>query len=168
MQIETKLETDAYLFNTEERRIQYVAGRTEGAVYNYVWPKLADKEFKTAEDVVKFLAIIYDDPHKRQKAKAELALLWQGNWDFNRYYAEFSRIIRLLRYSDQEKKEELLGKLNEKYAMAVISEVDSLYEVVVSKLHRADKTIQSNQAFLRARQGQQECLIRLNRLVSTV
>ena len=76
MQIEAKLKTNAYLFNLEARKIQYVRDRTAGLVYDYIWPRLAKHEFKTAKEVFTSLTSIYNDLHKKQKAKAELAKLY--------------------------------------------------------------------------------------------
>ena len=76
MQIEAKLKTNAYLFNLEAREIQYVRDYTAGLAYDYIQPRLAKHEFKTAEEVFASLTSIYDDPHKKQKAKAELAKLY--------------------------------------------------------------------------------------------
>ena len=53
------------MFNTELRRVQYVVDRTKKNTYDYVWPKLANKEFKTAKEVIKFLVIIYNDLNKK-------------------------------------------------------------------------------------------------------
>jgi hypothetical protein len=85
------------LFNTEERKIKYVGNNTSEDTYNYIWPKLADQEFTTAEEVLQVLTDIYDDPNKKQKAKKALAKLFQSNWDFYRYYTEFAKVVRPLK-----------------------------------------------------------------------
>jgi hypothetical protein len=36
MQIEAKLLTNVHLFDIEQRKIQYVGGRTKGDAYNYI------------------------------------------------------------------------------------------------------------------------------------
>ena len=91
MQIQGKLVTDAHLFDTEDRKIRYIADRVGGSAYNHLWPSLQDSDFDTATKAIQFLANIYDDPLKKQKAKQELARLYQGNWSFHKYYAEFAR-----------------------------------------------------------------------------
>jgi hypothetical protein len=141
MQIQDKLTTDDYLFDTEERKIKYVGNSTSGDAYNHIWPKLADKEFKTAEEVLQTLADIYDDPNKKQKAKKALAKLFQGNWDFHRYHAEFAKVVRPLKLKDDDLKEELLSKLNEKYAMATLDAEDLTYAELVKKLHAVDRRL---------------------------
>ena len=74
--VEGKLKTDVHLFDTEDRRICWVCGLTGRTAHNYVWPKLRDQEFDTAEDVLKFLTSIFDDPLKKQRAKQDLAVLF--------------------------------------------------------------------------------------------
>jgi hypothetical protein len=144
--VEGKLKTDAHLFDTEDRRIRWVCGLTGGTAHNHVWPKLRDQEFDTAEDVLKFLMGIFDDPLKKQKAKQALAALFQGNWTFHYYHSEFARITRILKLSDDDLKEELTAKLNEKYSLTVLGDSHLSYAELVTKLHEVDKRIQATQA----------------------
>jgi phage gpG-like protein len=144
--VEGKLNIDAHLFNTEDRRIRWVCGLTGGTAHNHVWPKLRDQEFNTAEDVLKFLTDIFDDPLKKQKAKQALAKLFQGTWTFHYYHSEFARITRILKLSDDDLKEELTSKLNEKYALTVLGDSHLSYAELVKKLHEVDKRIQATQA----------------------
>jgi hypothetical protein len=134
------------LFDTEDRRVRWVCGLTGGTAHNHVWPKLRDQEFDTAEDVLKFLTDIFDDPLKKQKAKQALAKLFQGTWTFHYYHSEFARITRILKLSDDDLKEELTSKLNEKYALTVLSDSHLSYAELVKKLHEVDKRIQATQA----------------------
>ena len=76
MQIEAKLKTNAYLFNLEARKIQYISNYTTSLAYDYIQPKLAKHEFKTAKEVFTSLTSIYNNLYKKQKAKAELAKLY--------------------------------------------------------------------------------------------
>jgi hypothetical protein len=69
MEIEAKLSTDVHLFDLENRKICYIGDLTAGSAYNYIWPGLADEEYKSADEVIQYLADIYDDPLKKQKAK---------------------------------------------------------------------------------------------------
>lgn len=146
MQVEAKLSTDIHLFDTEQRKIQYVGGRTDGDAYNYIWPRLADQEFSTAQEIIQALAVVYDDPHKKQKARQELSKLYQGDWSFFKYHAEFARITRLIKLPEEDLKYELVSKLNKEYAMAVIGDADLTSDQLVKKLHLVDKTIQATQA----------------------
>jgi phage gpG-like protein len=144
--VEGKLNTDAHLFDTEDRRIRWVCGLTGGTAHNHVWPKLRDQEFDAAEDVLKFLTDIFDDPLKKQKAKQALAKLFQGSWTFHYYHSEFARITRILKLSDDDLKEELTSKLNEKYALTVLGDGHLSYAELVKKLYEVDKRIQATQA----------------------
>jgi hypothetical protein len=144
--IEGKLSTDSHLFDTEDRRIRWVCGLTGGTAHNHVWPGLRDGDFNTAEDVLKFLTDIFDDPLKKQKAKQQLARLFQGSWTFHYYHSEFARITRILKLNEDDLKEELTSKLNEKYALTVLSDSHLSYAELVKKLHEVDKRIQATQA----------------------
>jgi hypothetical protein len=141
MQVQDKLEVDKHLFDTEQRRIKYVGNCTSGDAYDYIWPKLADQEFADAKEVIQALTDIFDDPNKKLKAKQALAKLYQGNWDFHRYHAEFTKIARPLKLDDEDLKEELTSKLNEKYAMTVLSDDDLTYTQLVKKLHSVDRKL---------------------------
>jgi hypothetical protein len=145
--VQGKLNTDSHLFDTEDRRIRWVCGLTGGTARNHVWPGLQDGDFNTAEDVLKFLTDIFDDPLKKQKAKQALAKLFQGTWTFHYYHSEFARITRILKLSDDDLKEELTSKLNEKYALTVLGDSHLSYAELVKKLHEVDKRIQATQAF---------------------
>jgi hypothetical protein len=144
--VQGKLNTDSHLFDTEDRRIRWVCGLTGGTAHNHVWPGLQDGDFNTAEDVLKFLTDIFDDPLKKQKAKQALAKLFQGSWTFHYYHSEFARITRILKLSDEDLKEELTSKLNEKYALTVLGDGHLTYAELVKKLHEVDKRIQATQA----------------------
>jgi hypothetical protein len=123
-----------------------VCGLTGGTAHNHVWPKLRDQEFDTAEDVLKFLTDIFDDPLKKQKDKQALAKLFQGTWTFHHYHSEFARITRILKLSEDDLKEELTSKLNEKYALTVLGDSHLSYAKLVKKLYDVDKRIQATQA----------------------
>lgn len=41
------------------------------------------------EDVVKAVAVIFDDPSRECTAEAALQVLWQGQWPVAKYTAEF-------------------------------------------------------------------------------
>jgi hypothetical protein len=151
MEIEAKLSTDIHLFDSENRKIRYVGDRTAGSAYNHIWPGLADNEYKSADEVIQYLADIYDDPLKKQKAKQELAKLYQGNWSFHRYHCEFARITRSLKLDEDSMKEELTAKLSEKYSLAVLGDDELTYAQLVKKLHAIDKRLQAAQALNNAR-----------------
>ena len=154
MQIQGKLVTDAHLFDTEDRKIRYIADRVGGSAYNHLWPSLQDSDFDTATEAIQFLANIYDDPLKKQKAKQELARLYQGNWSFHKYHAEFARITRTLKMTEEDQKEELVAKLNKEYSIAVLGDDDLSYSQLVKKLHMIDKRIQASQALEKATKPQ--------------
>ena len=129
------------MFDTEQRRIQFVANCTSGDAYDHIWQKLADHEFTNAEEVIQALTDIFGDKNKKIKAKQALAKLYQGNWDFHRYHTEFVKIIRALKLDDDDLKEELTSKLNEKYAMTVLSDDELTYAELVKKLYAVDRRL---------------------------
>jgi hypothetical protein len=79
------------------------------------------------DEVIQYLADIYDDPLKKQKAKQELARLYQGNWSFHRYHSEFACITRSLKLDEDSLKEELTAKLSEKYSLAILGDDELTY-----------------------------------------
>jgi hypothetical protein len=64
------------LFDTEQRRIQFVANCTSRDAYDHIWQKLADHEFTNAEEVIQALTDIFGDKNKKIKAKQALAKLY--------------------------------------------------------------------------------------------
>jgi hypothetical protein len=150
MKIVKKLATDTHMFDTEARRILYVGDRVGGTAYNHIWPKLDDDEFETAEEVIQFLADIFDDPLKKQKAKQDLVKLFQGNWTFHKYHSEFARITRILKLTEDDLKDELTAKLSKEYSLAVLGDDDLTYAQLVKKLYTVDKKLQAAQALDRS------------------
>jgi hypothetical protein len=138
------------LFDTEQRRILYVGNRVKGTAYNHIWSKLADDEFETAEEVIQFLADIFDDPLKKQRAKQDLVKLFQGNWTFHKYHSEFARITRILKLSEEDLKDELTAKLSKEYSLAVLADDDLTYAQLVKKLYVVDKKLQAAAALDRS------------------
>ena len=59
MEIEAKLSTNIHLFDLENRKIHYVGDHTTRSAYNHIWPSLADNEYKSADEVIQYLADIY-------------------------------------------------------------------------------------------------------------
>lgn len=50
----------------------------------------------TAEGFLKELTRIFGDSNEKATAARELERLWQGNRDFSRYYADFTRLVNIL------------------------------------------------------------------------
>jgi hypothetical protein len=55
-QIKAKLSMDRHLFDSEQRKVNYVASRTEGLAYDYIWEKLEEGSFYTGLEVIETLA----------------------------------------------------------------------------------------------------------------
>ena len=53
-----------------------------------------------------------------------MSKLYQGDWSFFKYYAEFARITRLIKLPKEDLKYKLVSKLNKEYAMAVIGDAN--------------------------------------------
>jgi hypothetical protein len=72
IQLQDKLTVNTDYFETEEARKAYVFGRTGIDTQIYLRPRYADDSvnpFKSAEDMIGYLASIYKDPHKVQNAR---------------------------------------------------------------------------------------------------
>jgi hypothetical protein len=153
-QIKAKLTIDEYLFDTEQRKVQYVASRTEGLAYDYIWEKLEEGSFRTGLEVIETLAQVFDDPNKKQNARVQLAKLHQGEWTFHRFLNAFVQTIRPLKLSDEDKKEEMAPRLNPKYLNAIVGDIHtSTFDQLVAKLHIIDKGFESAKAAEKIRQG---------------
>jgi hypothetical protein len=152
--VEDKLETDSHLFDTEQRKIRYVCNLTGGKAHNHIWPKMADREFETVQDVIDTLTAVFHDPHQKSKAKAELAKLYQGNWSFHHFHNEFARIVRPLKLSEDDLIEELTAKLNKEFTVTAVNNTELTYDQLVRKLHIVDKAIQASEARSKARTPQ--------------
>jgi hypothetical protein len=153
-QIKAKLTMDGHLFDTEQRKIHYMASRTEGLAYDYIWEKLEEGSFYTGLEVIETLAQFFDDPNKKQNARVQLVKLHQGEWTFHKFLNSFVQTIRPLKLSDDDKKEEMTPRLNPKYLNAIVGDIHtSTFDQLVSKLHIIDKGFESAKAAEKIRQG---------------
>ena len=53
-----------------------------------------------------------------------MSKLYQGDWSFFKYHAEFARVTRLIKLPEEDLKYELVSKLNKEYNIAVIGDAD--------------------------------------------
>jgi hypothetical protein len=84
---------------------------------------------------------VYNNPNKKQRSKKALAKLFQSNWDFYRYHAEFAKLARPLKLNDNDLKDEMISKLNEKYVIVTLDAEDLSYTDLVKKLYAVDRRL---------------------------
>jgi hypothetical protein len=70
--MESKLKTDAIIFDDENHMIAYIRFRTTQAAYDHIRTGIEDNTFKTTKKVLDNLETVYGDPHKVIRAEAEL------------------------------------------------------------------------------------------------
>lgn len=96
-----KFRSNADHYNSEDLRINYVKGRTDGNARDHIRERLDVRHpetFTTAEEILLILEQMMGIPkeHKRATARAEFKKLYQGQGKFAPFWAEFQRLASLL------------------------------------------------------------------------
>lgn len=129
-----KLSANAWLFPTEDLRIQYTLSRVSERAYKHLEPRLlpnAEIRFHTAEEIFDYLARIYVDPGRKRKARDEFRRIRQAQMPFNDFWAEFQRLALEVGKSEEDQLEELQDKLSDELKTALaIHSPDDLYKYV--------------------------------------
>lgn len=100
---------DADRFTNEQHRLRYSFSLLKGEAYTVMEPFVtpAGVNFDNTAAFLTELTRIFGDSDEKATAARELEKLKQGNRDFNRYHADFVRLMSILEYDDTAKRHAL-------------------------------------------------------------
>jgi hypothetical protein len=125
--IRSKLKANHDHYPTEDLRMGYVENRVGGTAIKHLAPRLrasATNPYKTSDEMLETLEKVYRDPDRRTTALQEFRKLYQGNRDFNSFWAEFQRLAAEVDYSPETLIDELRNKVSVDLEYAIITETD--------------------------------------------
>ncbi|KAJ5571812.1 hypothetical protein N7535_005472 [Penicillium sp. DV-2018c] len=126
-EIENKLLLNDDYYPTEKHRMAYVMNRCAGKAQAQLQPRLepdAKNQYRTAEEMLEHLQLVFRDPQQRRIALREYGeLKMKVNEDFNTFYAEFSRLALESKRDEELQKDDLFEKLPYRLQTLVAGEV---------------------------------------------
>jgi hypothetical protein len=97
--------------------------------------------------MLEVLERIFADPNRRMTALQEFRKLYQGNKDFNSFWAEFQRLAAEIDYSPETLIDELRNKVSAELERAIITETDPVdVYALACKCQLYDQNIQKVKA----------------------
>jgi hypothetical protein len=113
LEMEGKFKRNADHFKTEEDKMIYVYGRTEGEAREHLTPRYTDKSFETAQAMIDYLATIYVNRYKVQNARHEYRrLVMKATQPFPEFYTKFSQLAGIARIPEEDLRPDLYDKLS--------------------------------------------------------
>ena len=125
--VRSKLRANHDYYPTEDIRIGYIENRVGGIATKHLVPQLragATNPFKSADEMLETLEQVYRDPNCCTTALQEFRKLYQGNRDFNSFWAEFQRLAAEIDYSPETLIDKLHNKVSVDLEQAIITELD--------------------------------------------
>ena len=105
----------------------YVENRVGSTAIKHLAPRLRSgsaNPFQLAEEMLEALERVFGDLNRRMTALQEFRKLYQGNKDFNSFWAEFQRLSTEIDYSLETLIDELRHKVSAELERAIITETD--------------------------------------------
>ena len=112
----TLMLADQHRFADEQHRLRYCFQLLQGEALAIMEPFLRDDShiaFETVKDFLKELTRVFGDSNEKATAARELERLRQGNRDFSRYYADFTRLVNVLGYNGEARRDALERSLSQ-------------------------------------------------------
>ena len=125
--IRSKLRANHNYYPTEDIRIGYIENRVGGTATKYLVPRLrtgSTNPFKSTDKMLETLEQVYRDPNCCTTALQEFRKLYQGNKDFNSFWAEFQYLAAEIDYSPETLIDKLYNKVSVDLEQAIITELD--------------------------------------------
>jgi hypothetical protein len=146
----SKLKANSDHYPTPDLQMGYVENRVGGTAIKHLAPRLRSgsvNPFKSAEEMLEVLERIFADPNRRMTALQEFRKLYQGNKDFNSFWAEFQRLAAEIDYSPETLIDELRNKVSAELERAIITETDPVdVYALARKCQLYDQNIQKVKA----------------------
>lgn len=100
--IHDKLTANKDQYDSEELRMAYLMSRVGGMASKHLLPRRRQdhsNKFMTADEMLKVLDGVFDDPNRRLTAQREYQKLYQGSRPFKDFWADFQRLAAELDYT---------------------------------------------------------------------
>jgi hypothetical protein len=121
-QVRLKLSGNAPMFPTLDLRLAYIASLVKGPAYAHIEEHILDG-FARIPDVNGLLEIIstaFGDPDEIGTAEREMRTLRQKNSDFATYYAEFCRLMTILKWDTRARRAALREGLSSELKVGLV------------------------------------------------
>jgi hypothetical protein len=133
-QVRLKLSGNAPMFPTLEIRLAYIASLVKGPAYAHIEEHILDG-FVRIPDVnglLEILSTAFGDPDEVGTAEREMRSLRQKNTDFATYYAEFCRLMTILKWDTRARRAALREGLSSelKDGLVFLDEKEDLAEFI--------------------------------------
>jgi hypothetical protein len=113
LEMEGKFKRNADHFKTEDDKMIYVYGRTEGEAREHLTPRYTDGGFETARAMIDYLATVYVNRYKVQNARHEYRrLVMKATQPFPEFYTKFSQLAGVARIPEEDLRPDLYDKLS--------------------------------------------------------
>ncbi len=119
--VKDKLSINADSFPNEQSKLGYVFSRLAGSAAKATRARRNSDSinpYKTAKEVLKELADMFDDPDKEENVRREYEELTQGTKKFSEFFAEFQQLSTYLEYNDKQLLSDLKKKINPRLRLA--------------------------------------------------
>jgi Zinc knuckle len=129
IQVEGKFVVNHDHFETENAKMIYIFGRTTGDAQTHLRPKYgADEDaFKTAQEMIDFLANIYLDPFKAKNARQDYRRLNMSyKQTFMEFYTKFLHLAGEAKIPLEDWQPDLFDKLTMELQKAILPTLSSL------------------------------------------
>jgi hypothetical protein len=142
---------DVDRFTGEQHRLRYAFSLLKGEAYTVMEPFVSPEGVNFA-DTAAFLAeltTIFGDSDEKATAARELEKLKQGNRDFNRYHADFVRLMSILEYDATAQRHALERGLSREILEALRYQdapEEETIEAFIGRVKRLDERLRRHQA----------------------
>jgi hypothetical protein len=152
LQEKVRIESDR--FHNDDHHVAYAMGFLSGDAYKAVKPLRERGDIDTIAKLLTFLDATYEDPDPEGTAQAELKKLHQGNTEFAVHYSTFQRIMAILNYPPNIKKQCLRDTLSSemKDGLVWIREPED-YDEWITLLQEIDQKLRSRNNSKKGKSG---------------
>jgi hypothetical protein len=147
-----KLRRDRHLFPSQRDKIGYIFARTDGKASEALIPRLKPGAFrlKTADDAFQALANLFQDRHRKSRAKTKFRqLVLREGGDYHQFHTSFMNLALVAEIPPDEYKSELAYRLPESIARQVVEkeedsdcDFDEFQQAVSLQAYAAEKRAQ--------------------------
>jgi hypothetical protein len=145
-QVRLKLSGNAQMFPTLELRLAYIASLVKGPAYDHIEEHILDgfAHIPGVNSLLGILSRAFGDPDEIGTAEREMHSLRQQNSDFATYYAEFCRLMTILKWDTYTRRAALREGLSSelKDSLVFLDEKEDLADFVI-QLQAMDNRIRA-------------------------
>lgn len=123
--IKDRLENNSDHYPDARSQMGFIASFCGGKAERHLLPRLREgsrRPFRTPEEMLDFLAVVFHNPNRLADAKSEFRALTMRGYDFDTFITEFMHLAGESELPEDDYKFELNEKLEPRLAQAVASE----------------------------------------------